>query len=114
MCNEEDGALRHNGSQQVSSWSVHEFVQPLLTQLGSWPMVGTPAWCVLDDDDPAKVAALLDAAQHWALRIETSQQDLCDASRLIAGAADWSVLAQKSTQRNAFYAAHPWLTRVSS
>jgi Protein of unknown function (DUF2742) len=54
-------------SQQVSWWSVHEHVAPLLDQIESWPMVGTPAWCRLADDDPRKLAALYDAARHWAL-----------------------------------------------
>jgi hypothetical protein len=66
-------------SRQVSWWSVHEFVSSRLTEVGSWPMLGTPAWCDLDDDDERKTAALLDAAQHWALRLETGQQAMADA-----------------------------------
>ena len=61
-------------SQQVSFWSVHEWVQPYLDDAESRPTVGTPEWCDLDDTDPRKVAALFDAAQHWALRVETCQQ----------------------------------------
>ena len=57
----------------VSWWSVHEYVERLLTDTGSWPMVGTPEWCDLADDDPRKRAAVFDAAQHFALRVETSQ-----------------------------------------
>ena len=101
-------------SQQVSWWDVHEFVDPILTQLGSWPMAGSPGWCALNDDDPVKVAALLDAAQHWALRLETNQQVLCEASRQVADAVDWSAMAQEIAQRKAFYAARPWLKRVVS
>ncbi len=59
------------GSAQVSWWDVHEFVAPLLEHVGSYPMAGTPEWCALPDYDPAKTAALLDAARHWALRVET-------------------------------------------
>lgn len=101
-------------SQQVSWWSVHEHVAPMLEQVGSWPMVGTPAWCDLDDGDPVKIAALLDAAQHWALRLETCQQARCDASREIAGAVDWAALARELDARTDFYAARPWLKRVAS
>jgi hypothetical protein len=66
-------------------------------------MAGTPAWCLLDDDDPAKVAALFDAAQHWALRIETSQQAKCAASREISTAAEWSAIATEIWQRRKVY-----------
>jgi hypothetical protein len=80
-------------SQQVSFWSVHERVAPLLEQVEAWPTVGTPAWCTLDDHDPVKLAALFDAAQHWALRVETNQRALAEASRDVAAAADWPGIA---------------------
>lgn len=92
---------------------MHEFVAAEL-QFEHWPMVGTPAWCLLDDDDPVKWAALLDAAQHWALRLETCQQAHCDASRQVSAAVNWTRLAQELKQRNDFYAARPWLKRVNS
>jgi Protein of unknown function (DUF2742) len=79
-------------SQQVSWWSAHEYVAPVLARIGSWPMVGSPAWCALPDDDPAKVAAIFDAAQHWALRLETCQEASCEASRDVSAAADWKSL----------------------
>jgi Protein of unknown function (DUF2742) len=99
-------------SQQVSFWPVHEFVAPALDRVGWWPMVGTPAWCLLDDDDPAKGAALFDAARHWALRLETLQQARCEASREISAAADWSAVARQIFVHNSFYVARPWLRRV--
>ena len=102
-----------SGSRQVNWWSVHEHVAPRLTRVGSWPLVGTPAWCALPDDDPAKTAALLDAAQHWALRVETCQQHRCEASRDVSAAADWSAIAREMLARNEFYTQRPWLKRVS-
>lgn len=101
-------------AQQVSWFSVHEHVAPLLEQAGSWPVVGSVAWCALDDDDPAKLAAIYDAAQHWALRVETCQQARCDASREVADALNWSALSREINQRADFYAARPWLKRVAS
>jgi hypothetical protein len=98
---------------QVSFWSVHEHVSPLLESAGTWPMAGTPDWCALPHEDPAKLAALLDAAQHWALRVETCQQAQCQASRAVSGALDWAALARKIHVRNDFYASRPWLKRVS-
>lgn len=101
-------------SQQVSWWSVHEFVVAGLNQVESWPMVGTPAWCSLAHGDPAKWAAILDAAQQWALRVETCQEARCDASRDIAESVDWSRVAREINQRSDFYASRPWLRRVVS
>jgi hypothetical protein len=101
-------------SRQVSWWDVHERVTPLLREIGSWPMAGTPAWCELDDDDPVKLAALLDAAQHHALRVETAQAALADASRAVSDFADWPAISSRIRQREEFYAARSWLKRVAS
>jgi Protein of unknown function (DUF2742) len=101
-------------SRQVSWWTVHEFVAAVLNQVNDWPTLGTPAWCSMAHDDPAKWAALLDAARHHALRLETCQQAQCDASREISAAADWPAVAREVQQRNAFYAERPWLKRVAS
>lgn len=90
-------------SQQVSWWSVHEHVQPLLDTAGSWPMLGTPEWCSLADDDPLKHAALLDAAQHWALRVETAQQARCDAAQMISQTEKWSDIANEIQSRTGVY-----------
>ena len=88
-------------SQQVSFWSVHEYVAPLLAAIGSWPMLGSPAWCLLPASDPRKVAAIFDAARHHALRVETCQQALADASREISAAADWRALGAEWLRINA-------------
>jgi hypothetical protein len=101
-------------SQQVSWWSVHEFVTPTLQRVGSWPMAGTPAWCSLADDDPQKWAALLDAAQHWALRVDTCQEARCQAGEAISAAADWSAIARRIRSEAEFYAERPWLKRTAS
>ena len=100
-----------HGSRQVSWWSVHEYVEPLLTQVAAWPMIGTPAWCDLADDDPRKWAAIFDAAQHWALRVETRQAAMAEASHGISAAADGPSIAQRIRDRQEFNAAHPWMKR---
>lgn len=74
-------------SRAVSWWSVHEHVAPVLDAAGSWPMAGTPAWRQLDDADPRKWAAICDAARHWALRVETCQEAMAQASRDVSAAA---------------------------
>jgi hypothetical protein len=104
--------MKATGSQQVSWWSVHEHVGPLPQSVGDWPMVGTPAWCVLADDDPMKLAAVYDAAQHWALRVETCQEARAEGSRAVSGALDWRALSREINARTEFYAARPWRKRV--
>ncbi|MGO9283585.1 MAG: DUF2742 domain-containing protein [Mycobacterium sp.] len=108
-------------SQAVSWWDVHEHVAPFLEAAKSWPTVGTPAWCALPDDDPRKMAALLDAARHWALRMDSCQEARCEAGRAISAAplftnsgdpVDWSAIARERLKLNAFFAARPWLKRA--
>ncbi len=88
-------------SQAVSWFSVHEYIQPWLKAVDTWPMVGTPEWVALDDGDPRKWCALLDAAQHWALRLETSQEALAEASKAVAGAAKWGAVGTAIQRRRA-------------
>jgi Protein of unknown function (DUF2742) len=82
-------------SAAVSWWSVHEWVAPLLDNLDCWPMVGTPEWCALPDRHPAKIAAVYDAARHWALRVETGQEAVAEASQAISAVVDWAALASR-------------------
>ena len=88
-------------NQQVSWWSVHGFVAPYLDAAA--PMAGTPAWCDLEDTDPLKWAALLDAARHWALHLEINQQALAEASRDVSVAADWRSVANEIRRRRHVY-----------
>jgi hypothetical protein len=101
-------------SAQVSWWSVHEWVRPYLDDAGPLPMAGSPQWCDLDDTDPRKVAALFDAAQHWALRVETCQQAQAETSRDISAAADWSAISAEIYGRAQLYAERPWLKRATA
>jgi Protein of unknown function (DUF2742) len=86
-------------SQQVSWWSVHELIQPVLNQANDWPMLGTPAWCSLAHDDPRKWCALLDGARHWALRLELGQEARCAASHDVSAADDWSAIPNICNRR---------------
>jgi hypothetical protein len=101
-------------SQQVSWWSVHQFVSAVLDQANGWPMAGTPRWCALADGDPRKLAALFDAAQHWILRVETCQQARAEAGKAVAAGVDWTRIAQEVRNRAEFEAAHAWVKRVAS
>jgi Protein of unknown function (DUF2742) len=106
--------VRAIASQQVSWWSVHELVTAVTNQVNDWPMLGTPAWCSLAHDDPRKWAALLDGAQHHALRLEINQEAAAEASKAVSGAADWPHIAREIQQINSFRASRPWAKRVAS
>jgi hypothetical protein len=99
-------------NQQVSWWEVRELIMPVLKQVNDWPMLGTPAWCSLAHDDPRKWVALLDGAQHWALRIDSCQEARREASRAVSAAADWSDLSRQFFKHTAFREAHPWAKRA--
>jgi hypothetical protein len=101
-------------SQQVSWWSVHEFVTAVLDQVNGWPMAGTPAWCSLAHDDPRKWCALLEAAQHHALRLELNQEARAQASHAISDAFNWAEVSREILAHTDFYAARPWLKRAAS
>lgn len=100
-------------SATVDWFSVHEHVAPFLEGVGSWPMAGTVAWSGLDDDDPRKLAALLDGARHHALRIDAAQEARAEASRAIASAADWLSIGREMHQLSEFRKTHPWTRRGS-
>uniref|UniRef100_UPI00389A1164 DUF2742 domain-containing protein n=1 Tax=Mycobacterium sp. HUMS_1102779 TaxID=3383487 RepID=UPI00389A1164 len=84
-------------------WPVHLFVVPMLDEAGSWPLAGSPAWQRLDDSDSRKLAAVLDGGRRDALRIDTAQAALAEASQAISAGADWSSVAREIRQRNTVY-----------
>lgn len=98
-------------SQQVSWSDVHAFVLPKLQRVGDWPMVGSPAWCLLEDRDRVKWASVFDAAQHWALRMEGWQLLECDSSHDISASEDWAKVARIAKNRADYFTARPWLNR---
>lgn len=103
-------------SQQVSWWSVHEFVRAVLAKanVGPLPLAGTPEWMAMGDGDPRKLLAVAVGGEHHVLRIETAQAAMADASREIAGAADWTAVSREVHRRNDFYTSRPWLKRAVS
>lgn len=103
-------------SQQVYWWPVYEHAVKHAAGLGvnlaeGLPVAGTPSWCLLADDDNRKHAAVLLAGAQYALYLDGRQQARAEASRAVAGAADWRKVAQEVQQRNAFRQANPWAKR---
>jgi hypothetical protein len=107
-------------SQSISWFPVQIFADQLAAAHGidivadELPHPGTPRWCSLPDDDARKAAALLLSASREALRHETEQQARAEASKAVAGAADWPQVAREIRQRNDFRRTHPWAKRVSA
>lgn len=101
-------------SQQVSWWETHRFLESVLAQanVGPLPWAGTPEWQALADGDPRKLLSLAAAGEHHVLRIETAQEARAEASRAVAGAADWPQIGNEIRSRAEFYAERPYLRRA--
>lgn len=95
-------------SSNVNWWNVAEFVAPVLDRVGTWPLIGTIEWYELPDDAPAKIAAVFDAARHWALKVECNQRARDQAGEAISAAEDWSAVAQVNLRRAQWEREHPW------
>jgi hypothetical protein len=104
------------GSQQVSWWETHRFIEAVLAQanLGPLPWAGTPTWCELSDGDPRKLLAIAIAGEHHVLRVEACQEARAQASHAISAAADWTQISREIRQLNDFHATRPWLRRRPS
>lgn len=104
-------------SRQVSWWPVYDYINRQRRRFGalelSGPLLGTPAWVVLPDDHPAKLSAVLNAAEAVAYSVNADQAAAAAASRAISAAADWSAIAKANRDRADFLAAHPWAKRVT-
>lgn len=100
-------------SQQVCWWSFRQWYQQWTGPHLDAPMAGTPAWSDLDDTDHRKWAAVLSAAEHHVLRVETAQDAQAQASQAISGAADWTHIATQVRNHAEFLRDHPWARRVS-
>jgi len=101
-------------SRSIAWWPVWELLSPHLGPPGSCPILGTPAWVALPDDDPDKLEAILYAALWWVLAEETRQEHLADASKAIADAVDWPALASEYQNLTTYRAARPWMNRTRS
>ncbi len=88
-------------SRSVSWWPVHVFIAAAVAQAEHLPDAGTPAWCALADDDPAKLLALAAEGEHVILFREMAQEAKAEASKAVAAAADWPKVARELQQLDA-------------
>ncbi len=99
-------------------WETHEFIASLIARfnvdLDTLAYPGTAEWLALADDDAAKRATLLIAADHQVLRLETQQIDQAEAAKVVSAAADWRRIGTEWGQLQAWRAANPWAKRVSA
>ena len=106
-------------SSPISWGPVHRMVGRLLAGRSTFIVAGSPEWCALDDDDPQKTAALLIAADRWALdqeRLHLEHQRIAakEAAIEISAAKVWSQIARRIRDRNDFYNTNPDLRRRAS
>ncbi len=83
---------------------VQDYATRLADQLGvdlsvRLPFPGTLSWLALPDDSPIKRAALLLAASQRVLHLEIEQENLAEASKDVADAADWPAVAGEVRRR---------------
>ena len=73
--------------------------------VGEVPVFGSPEWCALADDDPARACAVARAAMAWWADQQTCAQlaaeDHVHASHAISTAHDWSRRATERARRTA-------------
>jgi hypothetical protein len=67
--------------------------------LSDLPIAGTQAWCGMPDDDARKLLSLILGGVRDALTNDQHQEAMTDAGREIAGAENWSALAQRVRYR---------------
>jgi hypothetical protein len=97
-------------------WFEVHYINRQRRQLGalelSGPALGSPAWCALPEEHPAKLSAVLNAAEAAAYAISADQAAEAEASRAVSASADWAAIARAVRRRDAFYADKPYLRRV--
>lgn len=81
-------------AKSVDWWTVQRYVTPVLERIGPCPLLGSPEWDQLPDDDVRKIGAIFDAAPHFALWVQLQQEALAQTSEDISRAADWRALAR--------------------
>lgn len=82
-------------SNQVTWTTVLAFVERRGIDPATVLTAGTPAWQALDEHHPDKLAAVLAAGVHHALRLDLNQEAVADASKAIAAAENWPAVAQR-------------------
>lgn len=75
-------------------WPVHLYVESKLSTTDRVPPAGTLPWVELDDDDPAKRDAVLQAGVRWAVAEDARQEAMVQASHDVAETVDCQSIAR--------------------
>ena len=87
------------GSASDPYTAVRDWVTRLVGGgIGPTPTAGSPEWCALDDNHPAKFIAVLTAGTRWVLAEHRAA--LKDAALVVSDAVDWAAVAHRVRQRD--------------
>lgn len=85
-------------SRQVSWTEVYAFAEKWAAGQGialdPTVIAGTPHWCGMPDEDARKLLAVVVGGVREALRNDTYQSDMADASKAVAVSADWGQISR--------------------
>jgi len=106
-------------SYGVNWEAVRDFVYRLPARPNTTIIAGSPEWCALDDDDPAKLAALITAGSRWVLEEEIDQlarrrQAQKDMALGLLETLPWAQICKQIEQRDEFYRKNADLKRRAS
>lgn len=104
-------------SREVSFIAVHDRLSPILTtahSLGGVPVLGSPAWVDLAEDDIRWRHSVVVSGYQWALRRWLEQDAETAASKEVSQQQDWSAHARYVRDRKQYFEANPWAKRVSA
>lgn len=96
---------------------VREFVQRWAgAHGGPTPAPGSPEWCALPDDDPAKMLAVLVAGSRLVLEesltaLDDRRHALKSAAVEVSEAKQWAEVGRQIAQRDQFLRENPWAAR---
>lgn len=101
-------------SNEIDFLPVHQRLAPLLDRavlLGEIPVLGSPAWVDIPDDDRRWRDSVVVAGYRWAMAEWLRQDAENQASKELSGSADWSAVAARMRQHAEYLAANPWARR---
>ncbi|WP_081631867.1 DUF2742 domain-containing protein [Rhodococcus sp. 114MFTsu3.1] len=98
-------------SREVDFLAVHERLSPILTSaqaLGGVPIIGSPSWVELDDQDVRWRHAVVVSGYRWALEQWLRQDAAVDFSHEFSQSRDWAATSRYIRQRREWLANNSW------
>ena len=101
-------------SNEIDFLPVHQRLAPILDRavlLGEIPVLGSPSWVEIPDEDRRWRDSVVVAGYRWAMTEWLRQDAENQASKELSGSADWSAVAARTRRRAEYLAANPWARR---